>query len=418
VKFIKNHIVFISLLILYLIVNLFFLIMHPGTLFNQPERFGEAISTYGSRDASLYAKMAWQLITDGIYGYNIDASNAYVTYGQPLYLTALFYIADLFNTNHVMVFRLSNMLLNLGVVILIYSIAMRLFKHKWVAILASIFYMTHIGPLHYFRTALTEIPSIFLLTLTIWLFIFALQQDKYRYHIIFGIVASLLLMFRATPAPMLLFAWFIVVGHKGFKEAVKIGFIWVIGPVVVMVPWVARNLIMFGEPYLFSSHSGGPLLGGANPFYLIPQADLVQQSIAAGLRDFEFGKQRIIEGFQTDFPLWFSWFTLGKTFWLFFDNVGNPDGLGPYSGVFSAFWLAFFKFQNIFVVVIGLLSAVILRKHKPLVYVSSLLLIYIFFSNIYLTIPRYGLLVFPIVSIVAAYGVVAFWRYVMNKIKK
>lgn len=416
-KFIKNHIVFISLLVIYLIVNLFFLIMHPGTLFNQPERFGEAISTYGSRDASLYAKMAWQLITDGVYGYNIEGSNAYVTYGHPLYLTALFKIADILNTNHIMVFRMSNMLLNLGIVILIYAISMRLFKHKWVAILASIFYMTHIGPLHYFRTALTEIPAIFLFLLSIWLFLFALAKDKYRYHILFGIVASLLLMFRATPAPMLLFAWFIVFGHKGFKEAVKIGFLWVIGPIVVMVPWVIRNLIMFGEPYLFSSHSGGPLLGGANPFYLIPQAELVQQSIAAGLNDSEYGKQRIMEGFETDFPLWFSWFTIGKTLWLFFDNLGNPDGLGPYSDVFTDFWLGFFKYQNMFVVTIAFLSAILLRKHKPLVYISTLLLIYIFFSNIFLTIPRYGLLVFPIVAIVAAYGLVTFGTFVKNKVK-
>ena len=125
-----------------------------------------------------------------------------------------------------MVYRMSNLVLNMGIVILTYAISLRLFNKKWVAIIASVLYMTHIAPLHYFRTALTEIPTIFMFLLTIWLFLMALKKDKYRYHVIFGIVAALLLMFRATPAPMLLFAWFIVIGQKGFKEAVKIGFIW------------------------------------------------------------------------------------------------------------------------------------------------------------------------------------------------
>ena len=75
-------------------MSLCFLYLHPGTIFNQPQRFGQAISTYGSRDAALYAKMAWQLINDGVYGYNSEGSNAYVTYGHPLYLTILFKIAD------------------------------------------------------------------------------------------------------------------------------------------------------------------------------------------------------------------------------------------------------------------------------------------------------------------------------------
>lgn len=417
-KFLKEHLIFISLLFIYFIVNLVFLFTHPGTLFNQPEKFGDAISTYGSRDASLYAKMAWQLIRDGVYGYNFEGSNAYVTYGHPIYLTILFKIADIMNTNHIMVFRMANMVLNLGIVMLIYSIAIRLFKNKWIAIIASLFFMTHIAPLHYFRTALTEIPAIFLLLLSIWLFIFALSKDKYRYHIYFGIIASLLLMFRATPAPMLLFAWLIVIRRNGFKEAVKIGFIWCVGPLIVMGPWVIRNLIMFGEGYLFSSHAGGPLLGGANPFYLIPQDELVRQAIDAGLRDYEFGKHRIIEGFQTNFPLWFSWFTIGKTFWLFSDQLGNPDGLGPYNGVFPTGWLIFFKLQNMFVVSVGFISAILLRKHKPLVCLSILLLIYIFFSNIYLTIPRYGLLVIPILAILSAYGLVTLWETGFTKIQK
>lgn len=420
ISLLKRHTVFIVLLVLFAVVNLFFLFNHPGSLFNEPERFGEEISTYGSRDAALYAKMAWQLINDGVYGYNTDTSNAYVTYGHPFYLTGIFQVAEWLNTNHIMLYRLANMLLSMGIAVLIYSVAQLLFRNRWISLIAALFYMTHIGPLHYFRTALTEIPSMFLLMLSILIYIIALRKKQLKWHVLFGVVASLLLMFRATPAPMLLFGWFLVVARYGWKDGIKTGFIWCIGPLVVMVPWVARNLVQFGEAYLFSSHSGGPLLGGANPFYLIPQIELVQQANELGLYDHEYGKMRIAEGFQEDFPLWFSWFTLGKTFWLFFDQSMNPDGLGPYMQAFSNFWTGFFKWQNIILVAMGIVTAVICRKHRPVVWLSILILIYIVSSNIFLTIPRYGLLVMPILSIIAAYGLVSFAAFLVgnwNKLK-
>jgi 4-amino-4-deoxy-L-arabinose transferase-like glycosyltransferase len=415
---IKKHSWFIALLILYLVVNILFLVKHPGSIFNFPQRFGEQISIYGSRDASLYAKMAWQLINDGVYGYNADYSNAYVTPGQPFYLVAIFKLAEILNTNHIVLYRLSNMVLNLSIVTLIYMISLRLFKIKWIGLGAALLYCTHIAPFHYFRAALTEMPSIFFFLLSIYIFLVALERKKYRYHILFGLIASILLMFRATPAPMLLFAWALVLVRSGFKEGVKIGFIWCIGPLLIMVPWVVRNLQLFEHAYLFSSHAGSPLLGGTSPYYMGDQGLLVEEARQKGLSLEEYGKQRIKEGFTEDFPLFFSWFTVGKTLWLFMDQSGNPDGLGPYAQSFPNWIKSFFKYQNIFVSFSGLLFAFALRKHKPLVYLSTIILIYIVFSNIFLTIPRYGLLVMPILAIISSYGVYTCTKWLAMKFQK
>ncbi|MBU8881151.1 glycosyltransferase family 39 protein [Bacillus sp. FJAT-29790] len=400
----KRHVWIIVLLAFYLFVNVWFLVTHPGSIFNQPERFGEAISIYGSRDGSLYAKMAWQLIQKGVYGYNADYPNAYVTPGQPFYLAAIYKAAEILNTNHVMLTRLANMILNLGIVLLIYLISIKLFKNKWVGLVAGLLYCMHIAPLHYFRTALTEIPSIFLFLLSIFVFLMALEKKKYRYHLAFGIVASIMLMFRATPAPILIFAWGIVLYRFGFIEGVKIGFIWTIGPLLIMVPWVIRNMLQFGHLYLFSSHAGGPLLGGANPFYTIDQGQLVAEAVEQGLSAEEYGKKRILEGFRENFPLYFSWFTVGKTIWLFMDQHGNPDGLGPYTKDFSAGLKGFFKWQNPLVILFSFIAIVLFRKHRPFMLMSVVVIIYIFFSNIFLTLPRYGLLIYPVLCILASYG--------------
>jgi 4-amino-4-deoxy-L-arabinose transferase-like glycosyltransferase len=418
VSLLKRHSLFLVLLVMYIIVNSWFLMKHPGSIFNQPERFGEAISTYGSRDASLYAKMAWQLINEGIYGYNSEEPNAYVTPGQPFYLVAIFKVAEWMQTNHVMLARLSNMILNILTVVLIYTISIKLFKKQTIGLVASLLYCTHIAPYHYFRTTLTETPSIFLFLLSIWIFLLALETGKYRYHVLFGIVASIMLMFRPTPAPILLLAWAIVLLRQGFREGVKIGFIWTIGPLVIMLPWVIRNILLFDHMYLFSSHSGDPLLAGTNPFHMEDYPTIVQTARDLGVSFQEHGWTRIKQGFQENFPLYFAWFTVGKTIWLFIDPTGIPDGLGPYQETFPEFLSTFFIYQNAFLAIFGLLFAYLFRKHKPFMALSLVVLIYIVFSNIFLTIPRYGLIIMPILAIITGYGLSFLIEQITGKVKK
>lgn len=401
----------------YFILNLFFLIKNPGNIFNQPERFGEGISTYGSRDAHLYVKMAWQIINEGVYGYNNENSNAYVTPGQPFYIVFLIKLSILFKTNHVMVIKLSNMFLNIGILTLIYLISIKLFNKKNIGIVAILLYATHITPLHMFRTSLTEIPTIFLLMLNIYIFLHAIEKKSWKLHILFGLMSSVMLMFRATPAPLLLLAWGIVVYKEGIKEATKIGFIWCIGPIIVFTPWVIRNLQLFGEMYLFSSHAGGPLLAGTNAFQREDFGLIYKQAIESGLSEKEFALKRLKEEFLKDIPYYFSWFTMGKTMWLFIGPGGAPDGLGPLNHYISNSMLLFFKLQNIFVSFSALVFAYILRKQKTVKVLSYFVFIYILFSNFFLTLPRYGFIIYPILTIIVGYYVCYVYEKAVKKRK-
>lgn len=415
IRLIRDHIGVFVLLGIYLLVNLWFLVEHPGSIFNEPERFGEEISLYGSRDASLYAKMAWQIIHEGIYGYNANHSNAYVTPGQPLYLVAIFKTAEILHTNHIMLTRLCNMFLNLGIVVLIYNISIRLFRRRTIGLLAAILYCLHIAPLHYFRTTLTEIPAIFFFLLSLYIFLLALDSEKYRFHVLFGIVASITLMFRATPAPLLLLGWGIILKREGLYHGIKIGLIWCIGPLLIMGPWVVRNILLFQQMYLFSSHAGDPFLAGANAFYLEEHGELLKEAKERGLSSEEYGRVKAAEGFQNDFPLYFSWYTIGKIIWLFVDKAGNPEGLGPYSDYFFEWLKIFFKWQNILTVAIAFISIFCFRKNKGFVFVSIMVLLYIAISNVFLTIPRYGFFIYPVICVITGYGLVQCWINVVKR---
>ncbi|MDQ0215264.1 4-amino-4-deoxy-L-arabinose transferase-like glycosyltransferase [Oikeobacillus pervagus] len=400
-----GHLPFVIVIIFFAIVNTWFLVGNPGKTFMQTTPSSD-ISFYGSRDASLYAKMSWQLIHDGVYGYNATESNAYVTPGQPLYLAAIFKTAEWLNTDHILLYRLANMIINILVAVLIYLIGIQLFKNRWIGFIATLLYCTYFAPFHYFRTALTEIPSLFFFVLSLAIFILAIRSNHLRYHILFGVIASILIMFRPTPAPLLLIGWAIILRREGWREGIKIGFIWCIGPLLIMAPWVARNIYQFGEPYLFSSHAGSPLLNGTNPFYLEDGGEVVQQAKQSGMSLEEYGKQRIREGFANDFPLYFAWFTVGKTIWLFMNSDLVPDGIGPYRDFLPEGLFSFFKWQNLFLVFSSFIFAFIYRKHRPLNYLVYVLILYIFCSNLFLTIPRYGMIMYPILSLLTSYGIV------------
>ncbi|WP_051317078.1 glycosyltransferase family 39 protein [Ectobacillus panaciterrae] len=405
-KWLKSPLLYI--LIFALFINMYFLIKNPGDVFHNPKVYGEGVSAYGSVDAYKYASMAWQLLHDGIYGYAETKSNAYVTPGHPLYLAAIFKVSEWVHMDHILLTRIINMLLNIGIVFIIYNISQLLFRNIFVSSLASLMYTTYFSGYHFFRTLLTEIPSMFLFMLTILIFILALRKETLMWHIIFGIVASITLMFRPAPAPLLLIGWGIIVYKSGWKEAIKIGFIWCIGPVLIMGPWVLRNLLVLGHAYIFSSHSGDPLLAGTDPFYLRGYDSITQDMVNAGYTVTEenkgtYAKILIKNGFKNDFALWFSWFTLGKTIHLF----NAADALRPlYDSYFASWVISAFKLQHFAVVLTGLASMITFRKNPKIFLLSTIVIGYVALSNIFLAITRYGFFIIPCLCILGAFFIV------------
>ncbi|MBT2216054.1 glycosyltransferase family 39 protein [Virgibacillus dakarensis] len=412
------------------ILYTYFFIEHPGSNFVQPTdkeiqqqldngKISERIAMlrehtwrYGSRDAYLYTKMANQIIEDGIYGYNSNGeSNAFVTPGYPMILVVLFHIANSLDVEQMTIVTLFNMVLSLATILLIYTIAAKTFKNQWIGVAASALYAVYFTPLHYFRTALTEIPGIFFFCLAIYLFLLALENNKKIFHFLFAVVFCYGIMIRPVIAPLVLIAFVIlfIKYRRQLKTSIVISGIWAIGAVVVIAPWVIRNFIVFNEFILLSTHSGNSWFAGSNPFDIYSFSDYWKEQRELGMDSKEYAIMKIIEGFETNFGLWLAWFTVGKTYELF----KLPDAIYFYT---AYGYVNLVRMIHNLIVNLAFITVIIsfISRKKEAIAIASILIMYIGLANLFLTIPRYGFFIIPIMCILNGYAIVTIITKIIN----
>ncbi|GAQ16871.1 dolichyl-phosphate-mannose-protein mannosyltransferase [Oceanobacillus picturae] len=416
----------IILLLISTIMHTYFLIKHPGSNFVEPteeqiqeqlenEEITESVAKlrehtwkYGSRDAYLYTNMANQLIEHGVYGYDTRNTgeiikNAFVTPGHPLLLVAIFHVADLFQVEQMTMVKLFNMVLSIGTVLLLYLIASQIFKNRWVGVVAAGLYTFYLTPLHYFRTALTETPGIFFFCLAIYVFLLALHTNKKILHMLFAIIFCYGVMIRPVIAPLVLIGFAVTAfRHRHqYKQFFSVTIFWGIGASVVILPWLIRNYIAFGDFILFSTHSGNSWFAGSNPFNMYDFSEYWKERYELGMEAKDYAIMKIKEGFQENFGLWLSWFTIGKTYELF----KIPDAIYYYTALS---YMDVFKWTHHIIVNGALITSVVavLTRKKKLLALASVAFMYIGLSNLFLTIPRYGFFIIPVLCIITAAGIV------------
>lgn len=403
------------ILIASLCLHILFLIKQPSPEFNEVIK-----QYYGAPDAYNYYLSAEQLLEDGVFGYvylkryEEPVINAYITPGQPIFLAICLLITKIVHLPLYNFVVLVNMILNILSIFLIYRIGKELFEKESIGIVAALLFSTYISIYHYFRTLLTEPTSIFLFILSVYLFVMAWKYNQTKTHIIFGITVSILLMFRPNPAPVLLIAIFTILFTYGIRSSIKIGLLWLIGPLLIIGPWVLRNAITLHEFVLFSTQSGNPLLAGTDPYNKQGFENIVKEMKKEGFIDQkEYAMYRIKQGFLNDFNYWFSWFTLGKTIELF----RIPSMVNYYLNY--AFY-PFVLFQHYLIIYTGVITSFICslhtKKHIRLMMLVLTIVTYIAFSNIFLAIDRYGFFIIPLICLVASYGLVFSLQSIKNKI--
>ncbi|MDD4706526.1 MAG: glycosyltransferase family 39 protein [Bacilli bacterium] len=367
---------------------------------------------YGSPDADNYVKMSYQLIDKGIYGYMSEESNAYVTPSQPIYITSILLLNKILNVHDLSLIIFFNILLNIGSIILIYFISIKLFKKKSISFIAAFLFAIYFPNVYYVRAALTEIPTIFFMLLSIFIFIKAIESDKIKWYMIFSIFYAITIMFRPALAPALLIGFFIIFKKHGLKNGTKRLLYFSVGFFLIVFPWILRNYLLFDELHIFSSHGGNPFLGGTYPFYLEQYDHSIRTSL--GMTETEYGKHRIIHGFRSDPKLYLSWFTIGKFLWLF----GGPSKWIYYSSTYSN--LTAFVYLHHFIIFFAAMFTIFkLRKDNSSIKALSYFAIgYILIHLLFIANDRFGYLIFPIFSILAGYSIVKCYEYIkLNKFK-
>ena len=375
---------------------------NPGKVFNDPVRYGAEISYYGSRDASLYAKMADQILVDHVYGYNSTQSNAYVTPGYPVYLVTIFAVADIARVERVKLVRGVNAVLSVLTVALLYSICLLATQSRRLAFVSALMYALYFSPLHYFRTLLTEVPGIFVLYAALLAYLVALERRTAKWHAIFALTFCAGLMIRPTPAPLIVLAAIPVIFRYQGREALRTYGTWLVCALVVFLPWMLRNYLVLGD-FSFSSHGGNPLLAGTNPFNSEEFSSIMKQAAASGMTQGEVAMSRITAGFDSQPDLWISWFTTGKLYWLF----STPSAWHGYLPELKH--LSRWVYGLHYLILLFSLAALVFRKNSRELIVAGTIIGYILISLVFLANDRYGFFAIPGMCILAAVGMKYSW---------
>lgn len=396
----KKGIIFILI-----IVHLLFLLLFAKSF---SPNYNGISDHFGSPDANNYVTMAKQLIEDGVYGYKSTTSNAYVTPSQPIYVTSILMLNKLIKADELFILQFFNLVLSIGNVILIYKIASKLFKNKSVSFLASLLYAIYAPNVYYIRAILTEMPTIFFMLLSIYIFIKALETEKKYYYMLFSVFYAITIMFRPALAPLLIIPIIILIKKNGIKLSIKKMLCFSVGFILIILPWVIRNYLLFDNIFLFSSHVGNPLLAGTYPFY-IEEFDLeVMNSLNMGYND--YAKYRIITGFKSDPKLYLSWFTLGKFMWLF----GGPSKWHLYSSTYS--FLTIPSYLIHFIILFTAFLAIFKNyKNNVVKALGSIIVIYITIHLMFIAIDRFGYLIYPILIILSSYFLINCEDILMKK---
>ena len=303
-----------------------------------------------SYDPKNYWIMSHQMVDDGIYGYAYDIpsgeSNARVMPGYPLFLAAVYKIlGDKYL--QITAVRLLQVIISTLSVLLGFLFAKKAFKNDLTALLTALFMAIY--PTYVLSTVmlLTETLALFTMILYFYLCLYAFESGKKAINLITGIAFGAHLMIRPALLPLFIFPFIFALisraDHHSERNSlsepnchserceessrpniiqknrslVSMSLFQLIGLVLVMAPWWIRNIISLGSFILTAEGSGNPFLAGTYPYFQDYMLDVAEEMRGDNDLQMAYGLKRLINGLKTDFWLYFKWFTIGKTAYIF-----------------------------------------------------------------------------------------------------
>jgi len=287
-----------------------------------------------SYDPRNYWIMSHQIVDDGIYGYAYDnpsgEPNARVMPGYPLFLAAVYKIlGDKYL--QITAVRLLQVIISTLSVLLGFLFVRKAFKNDLAALLTAFFMAIY--PTYVLSTVmlLTETLALFTMLLYFYLALFAFESGNKVLNFITGIAFGIHLMIRPALLPLFIFPFiFILISRAIDRSKLKsqsevkaqpklsVMFLFqLMGLVLVMLPWWIRNIVTLGSFILTAEGSGNPFLAGTYPYFQNYMQDVPDEIRGSNDLQMSYGIKRLIDGLKTDFWLYFKWYTVGKTAYIF-----------------------------------------------------------------------------------------------------
>jgi len=210
--------------------------------------------------------IAFNLLSGKGYSYNFIENEMPSALVGPVYTFFLYFHFLLFGKNYFYV-ELSQALIGAISAILTALIARRLMNHM-AGIISGLLFAIY--PIYAYWCALPHqlILDIFLVELSIYLALVALEKKKFGYHLLAGLMMGLSALsksFYLSFVPIYII-WFWLWQKPKIKTLIYLIGIWFLGIILIISPWAIRNYRVFGEWVPLTTNGGANFWYGNNPF--------------------------------------------------------------------------------------------------------------------------------------------------------
>lgn len=290
--------------------------------------------------------------------------------GYPLYL-AIFYF---FNFDNSSIF-LSQIFLSVINIVLVWKIMELVGINKKIIIFILVIFTLYPGNIYNINRLLTEnlFTTLFLTFLFFWYT--WINKKKYIYLVISSIFLTMSIFVRGSSLPFLFLSIMYILIYS--KEKIK-SMIYLMNPfILMMIPWIIRNYLVFNKFYVLTLAGENPKIWGAMPYYL--DMDSANGKTLSEL---------ICSSLSINSFLFIRWRVFGF-FNYMFRNVWDESIRHEYLGE-----LLFIHYFVIFSVL--LIPIIFYKKDKKTLFLGGIVLGWIILLLPYHALPRY---IFPIIPL-------------------
>jgi 4-amino-4-deoxy-L-arabinose transferase-like glycosyltransferase len=163
----------------------------------------------------------------------------------PAFLTAIYSVTGGVHLNAV---RMIQILISLGIIYVIYRLALRLFDEK-VGRVAALIFAVYPSLIVFSHFVLTEILFTFLFLVFVYFFVAFLQHKKYLDIFLTGLFLGLAALTRSILYPFMVITivFMAAVLRDSFANKTKWTSLLIAGCLLVTAPWSIRNTMMYGS---------------------------------------------------------------------------------------------------------------------------------------------------------------------------